>query len=107
MFANIRIALIIGLASFLALFGIWVNHLYNKTIRLEKENKTLIQTKQIQEQIIIITDEAQNKDKQLNQKVNDRIERVKTEILAKNQEDFVQKSACIFNNFGNENYECK
>ena len=106
-FSNIKIILIFLALSFIGGFGLWVNHLHNKAIRLEKENQGLLQTKQAQENVITITDENHEKNRKLESDINSKVNEIKTKLLAKNQEDFLKKSECIFSNFGKYDYECK
>ena len=107
LFANVRTALTVLAISLFGGLCIYASYSHSKIVKLEKENQTLQQTQKTQENIITITDENETKNTKLASDVNSKINEVKAKLLAKNQEDFLKKSECIFSNFGNKDYECK
>ena len=86
-------------------FLLWSIHNYRQKIILQEENKILLDTKQTQEAIINIHDENSKNQESLNNDIKKKIIEIE-KINIKNEKDFLQKSDCIFKNFGNKDYEC-
>lgn len=86
-------------------FLLWSIHNYKEKLKLTEENNLLIQTKQVQENIINIHDENKKKQEELNNDIKKKINEIE-KVNAKTEQDFLDKSDCIFKNFGNKDYEC-
>lgn len=93
------IALVIGL------FLTWSIYNYKEKIRLKEQNQILEASKKTQENIINIHDENLKKSQAITDSVKRKIEWIK-DINAKNEDDFLKQSECIFKNFGIKDYEC-
>lgn len=105
--SNIKNIILITALAAVGGLGLYSTIMHNKVARLEQENGDLKTTQIVQESVISITDQSQNKNKDLNVEVKKKADKVKKEVSAKDQDEFIKKSDCVFNNFGKKEYDCK
>lgn len=79
--------------------------LFEENRNLKSENEKLKKTIEVQENIVKISDESHAKNATLNTEITKKINYIKSQGDIKNTAEFIEKSNCIFNNFGS-NYEC-